>query len=140
MMVSKAGVDELQLESQLLGHQTGDVRVQADRGGVVIGEEGGRRVVQVHRHRQFALVLDDCGQQRDRGRVRLDALGDIGGVLRLRHVRCLGARAVAVPPQALRASRTASPAAAVWILFLVFMVLPFKWVSAGVIRRMSELV
>jgi hypothetical protein len=44
----------------------------------------------------------------------------------------------AVPPQALRASRTARPAAAVCILFLVFMVGPFKdfsWSDRGINRR-----
>jgi hypothetical protein len=33
---------------------------------------------------------------------------------------------VAAPPQALRANTTASPAAAVWTLLMVFIVLPFE--------------
>jgi hypothetical protein len=33
---------------------------------------------------------------------------------------------LAAPPQALKVNRTASPAAAVWTLLMVFMVLPFE--------------
>ena len=40
---------------------------------------------------------------------------------------------VAEPPQALNASRTTRPVAAVWILLLVFVVIPFEWFSYGVL-------
>jgi hypothetical protein len=39
--------------------------------------------------------------------------------------------AAVVPPQALRATRTARLAAAVCTLFLAFMMLPFNWRQGG---------
>jgi hypothetical protein len=42
---------------------------------------------------------------------------------------------LAAPPQALNANRTAKPAAAVWTLLLVFMVLPFEWFRLKWIRQ-----
>jgi hypothetical protein len=40
----------------------------------------------------------------------------------------------AVPPQALNDNRMARPAAAVWTLLMVFMVLPFEWLQLNLVR------